>query len=67
VFTGGIGAHAADIRAAICAPLAHLGISLAGERNAVHAAVVSSGRCEVRVVVADEEQVIARHTRRLAG
>jgi acetate kinase len=67
VFTGGIGAHAADIRAAICGPLAHLGIALAGDPNATHAPVIGSGRCEVRVVVADEEQVIARHTRRLVA
>ncbi len=46
VFTGGIGAHAADIRTAICGGLGYLAIR------------------EVLVVAADEEQVIARHTRR---
>ena len=49
VFTGGIGAHAADVRVAICAGLGYLRLR------------------EVRVIVADEEQVIARHTRRLIG
>lgn len=65
VFTGGIGEHAPDVRAAICEELTHLGIELDGERNAANASVISRATCEVRVVPTDEERVIARHTREL--
>lgn len=70
VFTGGIGEHAAEIRAGICTGLEHLGVRLDPERNARNAAVVSADAspCTVRVVATDEERVIARHTRaRVAG
>ena len=64
VFTGGIGEHAAEVRAQICAPLAFLGVSIEPGRNAASAAVVSpdGARCTVRVVKTDEERMIARHT-----
>lgn len=64
VFTGGIGQHAAAVRAEICAPLGHLGIALDPAANAAPAPVVSaaSSRCVVRVVPTDEERMIARHT-----
>jgi acetate kinase len=65
VFTGGIGEHAAPVRAEICAGLAHLGVELDAIRNDRHADVISASgsRCTVRVIRTDEDVVIARHTR----
>ncbi len=65
VFTGGIGEHAAPVRAETCAGLAHLGIRLDESRNAAGAEVVSAdgAPCTVRVVATDEDLMIARHTR----
>ncbi|HEU4726395.1 MAG TPA: hypothetical protein VFT22_00835 [Kofleriaceae bacterium] len=65
VFTGGIGQHAAEVRAEICSGLSHLGIALDDERNAAGAAIISTGRCEVRVMATDEEREIARATCRV--
>lgn len=69
VFTGGIGEHAAPVREGICARLAHLGVTLDARRNAENARIVSAeaSRCAVYVVPANEELVIARHTRALLG
>ncbi len=70
VFTGGIGEHAAPVRAEICADLAHLGIRLDAESNSRHADVISApgSVCTVRVIATDEDRMIARHTRAvLAG
>ena len=63
VFTGGVGQHAPTVRAAICAPLAWLGVSLDGARNQAGAARISpdGAAVEVRVMAADEERVIAAH------
>jgi acetate kinase len=63
VFAGGIGEHAAVIRARICEGLGFLGIELDGAKNAAHAPVISSGRVVVRVMATDEEIEIARATR----
>jgi acetate kinase len=64
VFTGGIGEHAASIRAEVCQGLAHLGIELgtAGNDTGDGAAEVTIGvgPCSVFVVTADEELVLAR-------
>jgi acetate kinase len=64
VFTGGIGERAPAIRAEICEGLEYLGISIDAQRNAVGASAIAEpdGACSVRVVVADENRVIARHT-----
>ena len=69
VFTGGIGEHAAAVRAEICGLLAHLGVTLDPARNAAASPIVSvdGSPCTVRVVPADEERTIARHTARLLG
>ncbi len=69
VFTGGIGEHAAAIRARICARLGWLGISLDPAANAAHAPRISNAGSPVAVCVipTDEEAVIAGHTRRLLG
>jgi len=63
VFTGGIGEHAAAIRAEICHGLGHLGIALDDAGNAAGAPIISTGSCEVRVMRTDEEREIARATR----
>lgn len=69
VFTGGIGEHAAPVRAQICGPLAHLGVLLDEPRNNSAAAVISAvgSPVTVRVVPTQEERMIARHTARAAG
>ena len=66
VFTGGIGEHAAPVRAEICQGLEFLGIEIDPARNQQHAPVISraQGRCTVRVVQTNEDLMIARHTRR---
>jgi acetate kinase len=67
IFTGGIGEHAAPIRARICAGMDFLGIQLDERRNAAHASIISrdSSAATVRVMPTDEELMIARHTYRL--
>jgi acetate kinase len=68
VFTGGIGERAPAVRAAICQPLGHLGVEIDHARNAQGSPVISSdaSACRVRIVPADEEEVIARHAVRIA-
>ncbi|MEA2844665.1 MAG: acetate kinase [Actinomycetota bacterium] len=75
VFTGGIGERSAVVRAEICDGLAHLGVRLDPDQNAADEAVISGdggsdgdgAGCTVRVVVCDEELVIARHASELVG
>ncbi len=72
VFTGGIGQHAPDLRAEICAPLAALGVVLDPAANQrpepATGGVISTGDgVAVRVVDTDEERMIARHTAALIG
>jgi acetate kinase len=69
VFTGGIGEHAAPVRAAIVEGLEFLGIELDGDANSRNAEIISAkrSRCLVRVVKTDEDLMIARHTRRVLG
>jgi len=64
VFTAGIGEHAAEIRAAVCARLAWLGVEMDPAANARHADRISTrdSRIEVRVIPTDEEAMIVRHT-----
>jgi len=63
VFTGGIGEHAAPVRAEICARLAHLGVRTDAEANARDAERISPAGAPVGVLVipTDENLVIARH------
>lgn len=65
VFTGGIGANAPQVRAAICAGLGYLGITLERGANAHGAGVISVPRAPVTVEVrqTDEEAMIAGHVR----
>jgi len=67
VFTGGIGEHAAPVRARICAGMEFAGIGLDPDLNRRHAAVISrdGARVMVRVMRTDEDLMIARHTLRL--
>jgi len=69
VFTGGIGQRSPVVRRAICEGLGHLGIALDDAANDGNEPVVSprGAACTVRVVAADEERMIARHTRRVLG
>ena len=64
VFTGGIGEHAAPVRAMICEKLAWLGITLDPAANAGHAPRISTtaSRVSVCIIPTDEEAVIAQHT-----
>ncbi len=62
VFAGGIGEHAAPIRARICEGLEFLGVELDPARNATHDPVISTAasRVIVRIIRTDEEQTIAK-------
>jgi acetate kinase len=69
VFTAGIGENRADVRAAICANVNHLGIQLDEEKNrATRAteAVISAPGSAVKILVipTNEELVVARETKR---
>jgi acetate kinase len=66
VFTGGIGEHAAPVRAEVCSGLQHLGIALDEAANEAGRRVISDGEgaCTVLVVPTNEELVIAREASR---
>jgi acetate kinase len=69
VFSGGIGEHAAVIRAQVCDALTFLGVSLDSAANDRHAGVISQrgSRVTVRVMPTNEELMIARATYRVAA
>ena len=62
VFSGGIGEHAAVVRARMCKGLEFLGIHLEHAANQANAPIISSrqSRVTVRVIQTDEESQIAR-------
>jgi acetate kinase len=64
VFTGGIGEHAAPVRARVCRALAWLGLEFDAATNATDATVISraDSRLTALVIPTNEEWVIARHT-----
>ena len=64
VFTGGIGEHAAEVRAMVCERLRWLGVELdpAANKGGVGAISTPGSRIEVHVIPTDEEATIARHT-----
>ena len=68
VFTGGIGEHAAKVRALICDRLRWLGLELDPKANDGGADLVSSGSSsiEIRVIATSEETTIARHVLAMA-
>jgi acetate kinase len=69
VFTGGIGEHSAEIRAAACASFGFLGLRLDDRRNASEPVDVdvAAADSQVRVVVlaAREDLAILREVRRV--
>ncbi len=67
VFTGGIGEHAAPIRARVCRDAAWLGVELDEAANNTGGPHISTNNSCVAawVVPTNEELMIARHTRRL--
>jgi acetate kinase len=68
VFTGGIGEHAAKVRALICNRLRWLGLELDAKANDGGADLVSSGSSaiDIRVIATSEETTIARHVLAMA-
>ena len=64
MFTGGIGEHAAAVRAEVCAALGYLGVGPVTEANETDGPVISPPESSVTVMVVptDEELMIARHT-----
>lgn len=69
VFTGGIGEHAAKVRAAVCRGLAFADIALDATANACGASSIEAtgSSVAVRIVPADEEQEIASSATELLG
>ncbi len=69
VFAGGIGEHAAPIRARICEGLHFLGVDLDADANGAGASVISrtGAPLAVRVIPTDEEMMIARAAYPLYG
>lgn len=67
VFSGGIGEHAAAVRARMCDGLDFLGIELDHARNEAHEPIISGpgSRVTVRVIPTDEERHIAQSVCRL--
>jgi acetate kinase len=64
VFTGGMGEHSAAIRSEIATGLKHLGVELDPVRNAAGAPIISvdDARVTVRMIPANEDLMVARHT-----
>jgi acetate kinase len=60
VFCGGIGEHAAPIRARVIEGMEFLGLGLDAEANDVNATRIGTGPVDVLVIPTDEERVIAR-------
>lgn len=67
VFTGGIGEHAAKVRALVCERLGWMGVDLDKPSNDGSKDVVSTigSRVQVRVIPTNEEEMIARHVREM--
>jgi acetate kinase len=67
IFTGGIGENSDVVRAGICAGLELVGIELDASSNRRGSGVISAARsrCEVRVIAANEDLMMARHARAL--
>jgi acetate kinase len=64
IFTGGIGEHAAAIRAEVCDGLEYFGLAIDSRRNAANEDTISSAgsKCRVRVIPTNENLMVARHT-----
>ena len=68
VFAGGIGEHSAPLRAAVLERLAPFGIRFDPDANTRHAASIetAASKVPVRILPAEEDLVIASHTRRIS-
>ena len=68
VFAGGIGEHSASLRAAVLDRLAPFGIRFDPDANTRHAASIetAASKVPVRILPAEEDLVIASHTRRIS-
>jgi acetate kinase len=69
VFTGGIGEHAAPVRARLVRACGWMGLALDEAGNAAGARVINAAdsAVQIRVLHTDEEAVIARHALHVAG
>ncbi|MGB8908441.1 MAG: hypothetical protein WCC84_06800 [Candidatus Cybelea sp.] len=69
VFTGGIGEHAASVRASACASFEYVGLQLDDAANRQNERVISrpESRVAALVVPTDENLMIARHTLAVLG
>jgi acetate kinase len=69
VFTGGVGEHAAPIRAMVASRLRWLGLEIDAAANAAAAERIDvpQSAVEVRIIPADEELAIARHVMAVLG
>jgi acetate kinase len=67
VFAGGIGEHSSEVRSAILEKLGPFGIAYSTEANQHHAGTISGehSKVPVRILSAEEDLVIAGHTRRI--
>lgn len=67
VFTGGIGENSAPVRRSVCKQLAFLGVAMDEAKNFANSESISAGtsHIHVKIIAADEDGQIARHTRRL--
>lgn len=67
VFTGGIGEHAAPVRAQVCQALGWLGVAFDAPANDTHQRRITTAdsRVDVLVLPTNEEWMIARHTAEL--
>ena len=63
-FSGGIGENSANVRAAVCAGLAELGLELdpVANQRADTTLSAGSGRVVILLIPADEERIVARAT-----
>lgn len=67
VFAGGIGEHSASLRAAVVGRLAAFGIRIDAEANRQHKPAIqeASSKVPIRILPAQEDLMIASHTRSL--
>ena len=67
VFTGGIGENSVPVREQVCEQLAAFGIAIDAAKNQKSAELLSAAESasEVRIIPADEDGTIARHTKML--
>ncbi len=67
VFTGGIGENSVPVRKVVCSELEFLGVAIDETKNLSHAESISASgsKISVKIIAADEDGQIARHTRHL--